>query len=148
LEGFINLCSRIAGGGSDWNQGTPIGIHVERELVDEDNKKLARAFQLLGIPLEGTYEPQNVAGYSIQDARDVLLGRQDSKSTIIPIFEFVDELTGNDDDALDYSVIIPDYDYINYATDGVRLMNVKRRQRRDEDAEGVPSSQSAPRGRN
>jgi hypothetical protein len=121
LEGFINLCSQIAGGRSDWNQGTPVGIHVKSELIDEDDKKLAKAFQLLGIPLEGTYEPQDVAGYSIQDARDALLGRQDGKSTIIAIFEFVDELTSDDDDALDYSVIVPDYDYTNYAVDSIRL---------------------------
>jgi hypothetical protein len=126
----------------------PVGIHVERELVNKDDKKLARAFQLLGIPLEGTYEPQDVAGYSIQDVQDVqdtLLGHQDGKSTIIPIFEFMDELTGNDDDTLNYSVIVPDYDYTNYAVDGVRLTNVERRQQRDKDAEGAPSSQSAPR---
>jgi hypothetical protein len=126
LGGFINLCSQIAGGRSDWNQGTPVGIHVEGKLVNKDDKKLARAFQLLGIPLEGTYEPQDVAGYSIQDVRDALLGRQDGKSTIIPTFEFVDELTSDDDDALDYSVIVPDYNYTNYATDGVRLTNIER----------------------
>jgi hypothetical protein len=96
------------------------------KLVDEDNKKLAKAFQLLRTPLEGTYEPQDVARYSIQDTQDALLGHQDGKSTIIPIFEFMDELASDDNDALDYSVIVPDYDYTNYAVDGIQLTNVER----------------------
>jgi hypothetical protein len=92
---------------------------MEHELINQDDKKLAKAFQLLRTPLEGTYEPQDVARYSIQDARDALLGHQDGKFTIIPIFEFVDELASDDDDTLDYSVIVPDYDYINYTMDGI-----------------------------
>ena len=58
------------------------------ELEDENDLKLAKAYQALGIPIEGMYQPQDLAGYSVNNVQDMLVDWQDSKYMAILTFDF------------------------------------------------------------
>jgi hypothetical protein len=110
----------------------PVGFLLDSELTNDNDKKLVKAYQFLGVPITGPYIPESLEGYTLADARDALLGRQEGKSAPVLIFEFANDLEDNDNDTLDYSVINPSYDPAEYATDGRCLTNVERQDLTDD----------------
>jgi hypothetical protein len=44
LSGYINLCHRLLGDLLGWREGSPIGIHVDTNLIDEEGLRLLHAY--------------------------------------------------------------------------------------------------------
>src|SRR5271170_6605971 len=108
LDGFSNLCHRIVDLDSNWKFGTPVGLRTSSPLTDEEDLQLARAYQFLGLPIEGPYTLQDLSHYSLEDVQDALLGRHASKTAPILHFDSPAPLDSSDDDGLFYADIHPD----------------------------------------
>jgi hypothetical protein len=67
LEGFINLCACLKNSQEDWKLGMPVGFLLDSEITNDDNKKLAKAYQFLGVPITGPYIPESLEGYTLAD---------------------------------------------------------------------------------
>jgi hypothetical protein len=124
LKRFINLCAHLKNNQEDWKLGMLVGFLLDSEIANDDDK-LVKAYQFLGVPITGPYVPESLKDYTLADARDTLLGHQEGKSTPVLIFKFANDLEDNNDNALDYLVINPGYDPAEYATDGHCLTNAE-----------------------
>src|SRR5271170_5699302 len=128
LDGFSNLCHRIVDLDSDWKLGAPVGLKVDSPLIIEEDLQLARAYQFLGLPIEGPYTLQDLSQYSLEDAQDTLLGRRASKAAPVLHFKSPAPLDGSDDDGLFFADIFPDFDELLFRSDGTRTTRVDRQE--------------------
>jgi hypothetical protein len=48
--------------------GTLVGFLLDSEITNDNNKKLAKAYQFLGVPITGPYVPKSLEGYTLADA--------------------------------------------------------------------------------
>ena len=128
LDGFSNLCHRIVDLDSDWKFGTPVGLRTSSPLTDEEDLQLARAYQFLGLPIEGPYTLQDLSHYSLEDAQDALLGRRASKAAPVLHFDSPVLQDGSDDDSLFFADIYPEYDELSFRPDGTRTTRAERQE--------------------
>jgi hypothetical protein len=114
----INLCHRLLGDLLGWREGSPIGICVDTNLVDEEGLRLLCAYRFLQVPIEGDVPPQDSQEYTLEDARNALLGSQRVKEAAVVVFENPLDLSGTDEDGLVWFECNPEYDNTEFEPDG------------------------------
>lgn len=58
-----------------WACGEPVGIRVDSTSSYDSDVELVKAYHFLSIPFTFPLELANDVGYSLENARNVLLGR-------------------------------------------------------------------------
>jgi hypothetical protein len=156
LDAFTNLALRLTANPVEWMKGPPVGIQFDIKETSESDRNLLRAYQALGIPIFGEL-PDSLEELPLQEARDTLLGKPLGKTPArFLIDEIMDALNGDDDDALDFSTLDPQYHQHGYRADGVRKTRADRQDdeaddfadyvlnRREEENVTAPSGEPAP----
>jgi hypothetical protein len=46
----------------------PVGFLLDSEITNDDDKKLVKACQFLGVPITGPYVPESLEDYTLADA--------------------------------------------------------------------------------
>lgn len=143
---FTNLGQRVISGRQGWKHGEPVGIRIPTgHTVTDEERGLLQAYQFLGTPLEAddSFPPLPLPdGYSYNDASAALVGSPSGGAEPQRVVEDCPEaLNGDDDDALDYSVVHPNYDRGEYREDGVRLTRREQKQARDQNATSMETDE-------
>lgn len=131
LEAYINLGHRILSNHTEWKFKEPVGLTMKIEFLMDKDSELLKAYLFLGLPIEfdGHYPLTLISGYSLDDAKTALRGLEESDtSEQLSIGSSPEELNSDDDDALKFAVIFPEYDMDEYNSDGT---TVTLRQKKD-----------------
>jgi hypothetical protein len=131
LEAYINLGHRILSNRSEWKLKEPVGISAKIEDLTGGDGELVKAYLFLGVPIEynGHFPLAMFGSYSLDDAKKALRGNEENDApALLSIDGCPEELSGDDDDALMFEVIFPEYDKDEYNSDGTR---VTKRQRKE-----------------
>ncbi len=126
LEGYINLCTRLLHPDAEWARGIPVGIRFDANSATNEDGKLALAYRFLSTPFTAPLELIAENGYSLEDARNALLGQGYGKRVARLLFDEIDELDNTDADALDFVAINPHYNPLKYQPDGLRTTRKER----------------------
>ena len=132
LAAYINLGHRILSNCSEWKFNEPVGLVVRSESLTEEDHELLKAYLYLGVPIEceGKLPLAVPRGYSLDDAKNALHGRDESNTPAqLSIDDSPEELGGSDDDALKFSVIFPEYDTEEYNSDGTRATKRQKKEK-------------------
>jgi hypothetical protein len=122
LSGYINLCHWLLGDSLGWREGSPIGICVDANLVNEEGLRLLCVYRFLQVLIEGDVPPQDPQEYTLEDARNALLGSRRGKEAAVVAFENPLDLSGTDKDGLVWFECNPEYDNAEFEPDEQQKM--------------------------
>jgi hypothetical protein len=133
LEAYINLGHRILTNRSEWKFKEPVGISAKIEDLIGGDSALLDAYLFLGVPIDyNGYHPLAMTiSFSPDDAKNALRGHAEGDVPApLLIGSCPEELSGDDDDALKFAVICPEYDAEEYNSDGTRTTKRQRKDKR------------------
>jgi hypothetical protein len=116
----------LLGDSLGWREGSPIGIHVDANLIDKEGLRLLRMYRFLQVPIEGDVPPQDSQEYTLKDVRNALLGSRRGKEAAVVVFENPPDLSGTDKDGLVWFECNPEYDDAEFEPDGQRKTKATR----------------------
>jgi hypothetical protein len=129
LEGYTNACYQfLHPGGSEWPCGKPIGFESNLTDADDGDRDLALAYSFLQIPIllpDSWIIPDD---YTLQKAQAAILSDGRGSTTGHRSFIPIAELPGDDYDALEFSIVRPNYSEHRYNGDGTRLTKQQRKE--------------------
>src|SRR5271169_1642690 len=130
LHGYIHLCRKLINPGAPWDFGEPVGVACD--VNDENSRNLVRAYKFLGLRAVGGAPFEVPEEYTIEMARDAIVGSKLGKDPVILTFPEPEEtLAGTNDDALVFGAVCPDHDPNAFDEDGRRTTRGQRQQLRE-----------------
>jgi hypothetical protein len=128
LEGYVNACRLLLNPeNKNWFYGEPIGIHLDPTTSDERDQGLVWAYSFLALPISCPAEWAIPDSYNLQEARASLLSEERGSEPNRLSFPVIEELPGDDYDALMFSDVRPDYPEHRYMADGTRRTKQQRK---------------------
>lgn len=143
LEGYVNLCHLISNFETpEWHEGEPVGVHINPNDIDDQDRELAIAYAFLRVPINCP-ESWTIPGkYTLRNAQATLLEHKRSSGVMPLSFPSLHDLKGDDYDALEFVDVRPKYPAHRYNADGTRRT---KQQRKDYD-EGESSDVASDSG--
>ncbi len=150
LDGYTNVCQLLLEpANKEWACGEPIGIKMDLANADDQDRELAIAYAYLKVPIELPGDWVIPGNYSLRDAQAALLS--EGRGSVVGRLNFpvVQELPGDDYDALVFSDVRPNFSVHRYNADGSRLTKQQRKEQNDEESSDMfenEGSEKSPEG--
>jgi len=128
LEGYVNAGRLLLNPEKkNWFYSDPIGIFLDPATCKERDRSLALAFSFLALPINCPAEWVIPDNYDLSEARAALLSEGRGSVPNQLSFPTIEELPGNDYDALMFCDVRPNFSERRYMPDGTRLTKQQRK---------------------
>ncbi len=133
LDGYTNVSRLLLEPTKEeWACGEPIGIDLDTANVDIQDRDLAIAYAFLRVPINLPSNWKIPSQYSLRDAQAALLSEGRGSVLGHLTFPVLEQLPGDDYDALVFSDVRPNFPSHRYSADGMRLTKQQRKDQAEE----------------